>query len=234
MGNFNLLNLIIKNTDQEGAVVDKPTSSKKEVSFPKEDNGIFGKKQDTKTYTKTSTVLGTAANPSKYLNEIIEVYQRKFDALNKEGYDFHEFFEAMSDLSPRTAETYKMASHFATKIDKNVSKDYLLATAGYYEEELTKLHDFNESQGNQKLQEISNEKAVEKSSLEGEVQSLKNQIAALELQMSAKNSELKSIESKYASQISDIESKLAANTAAKNAVLGSIAEIKSGIEQHVN
>jgi len=211
------------------------TQTKSKPQFP-DSGSMFDTDVPTKTFptSKRKVKVTKTAPSSKHLDEIVAVYERHFDALNVEGYDFYEFYEAMSGLSPRTPDAYTMAIHFAKQMGGDVNKTKLLEMADFYIGELSVLHDHNDEAGNIKLAEMINEKREEKADLEGDISEINEQIRALEQTVSSKNRELSSIDARYATQIKDVEDKLKTNTVARDSVLDSITEIKTGIEKHIN
>jgi len=218
---------------EEGAEETQP-ETKSKPQFP-DGGSMFDTDIPTKTFpTSKRKVTVSKTTNSKHLDEIVAVYERHFDALNKDGYDFKEFYDAMSGLSPRTPDAYKMAVHFAKQMGGNVNKAALLEMADFYIGELNVLHDHNDEAGNIKLAELVNDKREEKSDLEGDISEIERQIASLQSTVSSKKGELNSIDARYATQINDIEDKLKTNTVARDSVLDSITEIKTGIESHIN
>jgi len=225
------MDLIVKSDGK-----DEPSTINKSSNKPKfPDSGdIFSTDVPAHHVSPRVSTEPTKAVNNQQLEEIVAVYERHFDALNKDGYDFYEFHEAMSGLTPKSPDAYKMALHFAKQMGGDVNKVGLVQMADFYIGELNKLHDHNDQQGHLKLSEMNVNKKAEKSELESDITSLESQIASLRGRVAEKKVELNSIDSRYGTQISSVEEKLRTNTVARDAVIGSINEIKSGIEKHVN
>lgn len=234
---FKLMDLIIKSdsNDIKSAPKKSEPKSSDKPKFPDSTKGIFNTDVPA-TYEPPTSVQRSSPNQPSYrhLDAIANAYDKHLEGLNLEGYDFWELYEAMSDLSPKTPETYKMAVHFATKMGENVDKNNLVQTAEYYEAEMNKFHDHQEQQGQVRLSQLNSNKSSDKSSLEREISTLSNQIESLKQEMLSKQRDLDSIDARYANQIADIEDKLATNTVARNAIIESIGEIKDGIKANIN
>ena len=232
MGKFNFMDLIVKSDENDASPTTKSKSSNK-PKFP--DSGdIFNTDVPAHHLSPITSSEPTKAINNKQLEEIVAVYERHFDALNRDGYDFYEFHEAMSGLTPKSPEAYKMALHFAKQMGGDVNKGELVQMADFYVSELNKLHDHNDQQGHMKLSEMNVAKKGEKSELENSITSLESQIVSLRGSVAEKKVELNSIDSRYSTQIASVEEKLRTNTVARDAVISSINEIKSGIEKHIN
>jgi len=228
------MDLIVKNDElpQPSQPKIQPKIQSSKPKFPSAGDSIFN--SDVPTQSVFPTAKRVSSTPTNvHLSEIVGVYERHFASLNKDGYDFYEFYEAMSGLSPKTPDTYRMALHFAKQMGGEVNKGELLSVADYYVTELNNLHDHQKQAGEVKLSELNVNKREEKAELEGDINNLNAQIEALLENVSTKKHELSSIDSRYATQIESVEDKLNTNTVARDTIVNSITEIRTGIESNI-
>ncbi len=216
---------------------DKPKETKKEVSqtkFPKVETqetnqstgfGFGFGKSDTPTFTP----VGKGEYSQEHLDKALEVYRNGFDSLNQAGYDFYEFYQAITEAGADNAMAYTMAFKMAKTMDKSISKETLLQQSEFYTSEIVKSYNSFISGGNAKKEELLNQKNHENESLANELDLMKQQMEQLKVQIQDRETKLKAIDGKFAPKLSEIDSKLAANDVAKNTVISSIEQVKQGI-----
>jgi hypothetical protein len=171
---------------------------------------------------------------SKLVNEFLEMYNKGFESLNQNGYDFYEFFKGMvNNNSTNNPQMYGMAMSMAMAMEPTLSKEKLLTQADFYLTEIGKVYDQNNQSGLQKKTECLAQQETEKSTLIGEIDNLTQQREAISNQISAKQNQLLTIDSKYIPQITSIEEKLSANEMAKNNIVSEITTVKNGILNNI-
>jgi len=176
----------------------------------------------------------TQSNTSQeHLNNALDVYDKGFDSLNQQGYDFYEFYQSVMNAGPDNPQIYQMAFMMGTGMDKTVTKEKLVDQSGYYINEINKVYDNYVVKGNNKKQETLNQKTNENQSLVGELDLMRQQMDALQTQIQDREMKLKAIEGKYGPILNEIDSKLAANDIAKNKIVQSIEQVKNGIISNV-
>ncbi len=114
-------------------------------------------------------------------------------------------------------------------MDKTLTKDKLLTFADHYAAEINKIYTVYVESGNSKLTDLTTQKDVENKSLLNELNLLKEQVAALNKQISEKEALLINIDGKYEPLIKEVSDKLIANDFVKNKFIGSIETVKNGI-----
>lgn len=187
----------------------------------------------TPTFTTVATPVFTSAPSSEYLNKALEVYQKGFDSLNQPGFDFYEFYQSVASGGIDNPAVYAMAFQMASAMDKSISKTSLTQQADFYLGEIQKVYEDFVTKGQAKRQEVESLKINENQSLTNELNDMRNQLEALKTQIEDRTRKLSAIDSKYNPQLSEIDSKLAANTMAKDRILGSIQTVKQGINNNV-
>ena len=183
--------------------------------------------------TQPTTPAFVSAPSSEYLTKALEVYQKGFDSLNQPGFDFYEFYQSVASGGIDNPAVYAMAFQMASAMDKSISKASLIQQAEFYVNEIQKVYEDFVTKGQAKRQEIESLKMNENQSLTNELSDMRHQLEALQTQIEDRNRKLLAIDSKYNPQISEIDSKLAANTTAKDRILGSIQTVKQGIQINV-
>jgi hypothetical protein len=93
-------------------------------------------------------------------------------------------------------------------------------------------NDYN-SKGLAKKQDLMAQKQHENESLVNELSLLRQQLEAIKTQIADKENKLSVIDVKYAPMISEVDSKIGANEMAKNQIVQSIEQVKSGIINNI-
>lgn len=167
------------------------------------------------------------------LNTVIEMYEAGFESLNRPGYDFYEFFKAINSVKSHEPGVYKMAFTMAKGVDPKVSKDFLLEQAGFYIDEINKVHQKYEIQGKDKKAQIQSTQKVQKENLVNEISGLEQKLKDIQEQIIAKKKDLQSIDITMLAEISEIDQKITANDVAKSKILESIIEVEEGIKKNL-
>lgn len=205
-----------------------PTS---EATTPATTSGSF---QPSKTFPSSTTVV-TPDHPScaPHLDKIMKMYEDGFDNLNQDGYDFYEFFKAVVQVGTENPAMYTMAFSMAQSMDPNVTKASLLSQAQFYINEITTVYNGYVANGKGKKDELLGRKETEESSLRQELINIDNEIQRLMALKAQKESELSTIDGKYATELTDVECKLLANDMAKDNLINAINTVVNGIKTNI-
>jgi hypothetical protein len=176
--------------------------------------------------------VSTQASP-EHINKALDAYQQGLISLKQAGYDFQNFYDALSEEDKKNPSVYQMAVRFASSMDKSVSKDKLIQSADYYIGKIKENYSAYVASGNGKKQAVLNQKADENRNLTSELEMLEGQAQAIQTQIADRRNKIASIDNKYAGQLSEIDSKLIANDIAKDQVVGSLEFVKQGIINNV-
>jgi len=168
-----------------------------------------------------------------HLSKIMGMYEKGFDNMNQDGYDFYEFYKAVVANGIDNQLVYNMGLTMASSVDKSVTKQSLLEQSQYYITEINKVHSHYESEGNTKSQEIVKIKNQEESTLRSEIDNIKSEIIRLNNLKTQKEGELTSIDSKYTPEITEISCKIMANNMAKESIVGSLSKVVDGIKKYL-
>jgi len=188
----------------------------------------------TPTFTPQPTTPVFASAPSsEYLEKALEVYQKGFDSLNQPGFDFYEFYQSVATGGIDNPAVYAMAFQMASAMDKSISKTSLTQQADFYLGEIQKVYEDFVVKGQAKKQEVESLKINENQSLTNELNDMRHQLEALQTQIEDRSRKLSAIDSKYNPQLSEIDSKLAANITAKDRIINSIQTVKQGINNNI-
>jgi hypothetical protein len=224
----NWKNLFVKSDEEEDK---KPsTSSSDSFSFP------------------VNTTSGTVPMPSgggsidqSALNEVLAVYEKGIDSINMPGYDFYEFYKAISTIGAATDQTYKMAFQMAKSMDSNISASKLLSDAEFYISKINEVHSQYTMQGQQKINALESKKNDEKNKLLSEIEQgtqqinqLRNQLQAIEAEINQKRITLSTIDGNYHPQEATVRQKLLANDNAKQISVAKLISVKEGIQKFLN
>jgi hypothetical protein len=229
------------NSTNQEPVVKPAQKSKTAPSFPTEfpkeatASGFEFQTNSTPTFVPTASTPVTSGNPSKeILDGIRNMYQNGFDSLNQAGYDFYEYSKAIEQAGGvDNPQMYVMAFTMAQAMDGSITKDRLVQSADFYIQKILEAHQNFASQGQTKLQGVESQKHNERSSLEGELQNLQEQLSALQIQINDRKTKLSQIDSKYVGLISETQGKLQANEAIKTEFVNKLTKMKNGITNNL-
>ncbi len=218
----NWKSLFIK-TDEEDVKKDAPPSGG--YTFPVNNMPTAG-----------NTMPQPAAINQSALNEVLAVYEKGIDSINMPGYDFYEFYKAISAVGNAGTETYSMAFQMAKSMDSSISSQKLVTDAEFYISKINEVHSQYTTQGQQKINEIDSRRNEEKNKLMSEIEQgtsqvnlLKNQLQALESEINQKRITLTGVDAKYSPQEASVREKLLANDNAKQISISKLMSVKEGI-----
>jgi len=209
---------------KESAKTKFPTQETNTNAESSDSSFSFGFGKSTPSFTPITNQVS-----QEHLDKAVEVYRNGFDSLNQDGYDFYEYYQAIQSAGADNAQVYPMAFAMAKSMDKSLSKDKLIQQSEFYVSEITKQYNNYIASGNAKRQQLLDNKGHENQSLSSDLDLMKQQMEQLKIQIQDRENKLKSVDSKYAPQLSEIDSKLKANEMAKNQLLESIDKVKTGI-----
>lgn len=191
----------------------------------------FGFGKPTPIPNQTATSNNQVA--PEHINKALEAYQQGLQGLKQAGYDFQNFYDALSEEDKNNPVYYQMAVKFASSMDKSVTKDKLVTSADYYISKIIENYNNYINSGNSKKQSVLSQKADENRSLNADLDLLEQQAQAIQTQIQDRKNKIASIDNKYSAQLIEIDSKLAANDIAKNQIVGSLEHVKQGIINNV-
>lgn len=225
MSKFNFKSIFIKDDEEDVSknIVEQPKASSLESTnqFPN------------KTFSKTTASISISEG---VLNQVIDLYEKGFDSLNKPGYDFYEFFKSLHSVNDFSVSAYKMAYQMGKTLNPSLDQKGLIQSADYYISEINKVYENYKSQGETKKSDIVRNQANERTSstneiasIENQINGLKNQILQLEENKRKKEEQLSAIDSKYQPELKLIDEKLLANNNAKDIITNKINTVKHGV-----
>lgn len=192
----------------------------------------------------TSQQTGTQSLPapivSEAVNEVLGVYEKGIDSINMPGYDFYEFYKAISTIPAAGEQTYHMAFQMAKSMDATITAQKLINDADFYISKINEVHSQYNMQGEQKINTLAGKKEDEKRKLSQEIDSasqqvnqLRNQLQLLENEINQKRLRVTTIEGEYLPQENAIRQKLMANDSARQISVQKLITVKEGIQKHV-
>ncbi len=212
-------------------------SVKNDVSKPEQFSFPVG---NTEVSQNNSMPLAGSNIDNTTLNEVISVYEKGIDSINMPGYDFYEFYKAITSINNAAEQVYNMAYQMAKSMDDNITPQKLVTDADFYISKINEVHSQYSAQGQQKLNSLDAKKNEEKSKLMQEIENgahqinqLRNQLQAFESEISQKRIKLSTVDSKYTPQESDIRQKLLANDNARQISVMKLTTVKEGIQKNI-
>ncbi|VXB32699.1 conserved hypothetical protein [Flavobacterium sp. 9AF] len=171
------------------------------------------------------------ANP--FVNEILNVYEKGFESLNLDNFDFFEMYKSVVAVGITNPQSYQMAFMMGKSIKPDLTKEYLLEKSKFYIEEINKVHTKYDTTGNAKKQDLSNLVQKEKESLTVSISDLEAKILQMQQELQEKKSLLANIDSKNEQELRELQLKIEANNFAKQKIVDSINLVISGINQYL-
>lgn len=173
----------------------------------------------------TAPVFTTVKPDDELVKSMIENYRAGFASLNKEGYDFYEYYQSITVANL----DYPQAFDMGKIMNPSISKASLLSESEFYLAEIKRVHDSNAQKGNARLKELETQKETESKNLATELQTFTEQLEQLKGLISDRQNKLSQIDDKYKSKLDEVKLKITANNDAAESVIASIETVKSGI-----
>ena len=221
----NWKSLFVKTDEQEGTTI-PPTES---YGFPLN-----------KTPPESSPPPSTASIDEHTLNEVIAVYEKGIDSINMPGYDFYEFYKAISSVNLHGEQSYVMAFRMVHSMDSSITATKLLSDAEFYISKINEVHNQYTLQGQHKLSNLESKKNEDKNRLMididqgvAQVNQLRSQLQSLESEITQKRAKLTAIDSEFQPKEAAIRHKLLANDSARQISISKLVAVKDGIQKHI-
>jgi len=174
------------------------------------------------------------------LNEVLTVYEKGIESINMPGYDFFEFYKAVSSIGNAGEQVYSMAFQMARSMDNTITVHKLVSDADFYISKINEVHNQYSMQGQQKINSLEAKKNDEKNKLMKEIEQgtqqvsqLRAQLQTLESDISQKRISLSAVDGQYQPQESAVRQKLLANDNAKQISVMRLTNIKEGILRNI-
>ncbi|MEP7127598.1 MAG: hypothetical protein ABI729_01970 [Chitinophagales bacterium] len=174
------------------------------------------------------------------VNEVLQVYLKGLESINMPGYDFYEFYIAISNTGFDNEQAYNMAFQMARTMDKTVTAQKLIADAEFYVSKINEVHGQYVTTGQQKLNGIQEKKSADKNSLKVEIDQaamrlsqLRSELQQLESDTNEKRTALTKIDEGFAPQENAIREKLSANDLAHKLSIDKLSTVKFGIQKYI-
>lgn len=185
-------------------------------------------------FPETSNQQSVAHNTNNpFINEVFDVYQKGFESLNNEGFDFYELFKSVNAVGVTNPQSYQMAFTMGKTIKPDLTKEFLLEKSKFYISEIEKVYAKYHETGTSRNKELNTNITNQKNDLAKQISDLEVQIAKLQSELEAKKSELSKIDIANHAQFSEIQLKIEANNIAKQKILESINLVVTGINQYL-
>lgn len=196
-------------------------------------SSVNNKFPETSFATNTAAVANNVSNDNPFINEILEVYNRGFEGLNNEGFDFFELYKSVMAVGPTNPQSYQMAFTMGKTIKSDLSKEFLIEKSKFYTSEIEKVYEKYDAKGNSKNKDLTDTITSQKNNLSKSISDLETQITKLQSDLETQKRELAKIDNDNASLFNEIQLKIDANNIAKQKILESINTVVTGINQYL-
>jgi chromosome segregation ATPase len=156
------------------------------------------------------------------------------------GYDFYEFYKAITSIAQANDHTYQLAYQMAKSLDKTVTAQKLMADAEFYISKINEVHGQYTSQGQQKMNALQQQKNGDKEKLQREIDAgaarisqLRAELQQLEADINQKRGILAKTDESFNPQEKTIREKLMANDMARKISIDKLNSIKEGILKYI-
>jgi hypothetical protein len=208
-------------------------NEKDEKVVPSQNNNTSKGFPDETKFPNSVASSNTNIPSNPFFNEILEVYEKGFEALNNEGFDFFELYKSVHAVGINNPQSYQMAFAMGKSLRPEIDKQFLLDKSQYYISEIEKVFQNYNVIGNSKQKELNNTIIQKKEDLGKQVADLQAQIMKLQNDLQVKSMELERIDIDNKQQILEIQQKIEANNLAKQKILESINTVVAGIKQYL-
>lgn len=221
----NWKSLFVKQEDQTPETTNVPSPS-----FPISDH-----------FTTNGTIPPKAEDAiDPDVKEVMDIYEKGLDSINMPGYDFFEFYRAVSMAGYNNEQAYNMAYQMATTMDTTVSVQKLVSDAEFYISKINEVHSQYVTQGQQKLNLLKEKKSSEKNELGKSldqatmrVAQLRAELHQLETEIKSKRESLAQIDNKYLPQEQVVRDKMDANDIARNNSTSKLTLVRDHIQKFI-
>lgn len=218
----------IESFNWKSLFINEETSQPKDASPAPTSFPPTNKFPDTPTNTNLSN-----SNANPFLGEVLDVYQKGFDGLNLEGFDFFELYKSVNAVGVTNPQSYQMAFTMGKTINPNLSKEFLLDKAKFYQSEIEKVYEKYNITGNAKKSDLNAKVTQEKKDLSQSIEAIEAQIAQLQKDLESKRISLTQIDNDNAQEFRELQLKIEANTMARQKIQDSISLVVTGINQYL-
>jgi hypothetical protein len=185
------------------------------------------------TEMPTSSVSVDTGALATVLATVQETYRNGFNTLNREGYDFFEYYQSIKSINGTNADSYKMAYTLGKSMNPSISPESLSSDSQFYITEINKVFTQFETAGRAKASEIEAQKNQSKMGLKGEIEATQAEISRLQSELERKTAQLSNIDSQYDPMLSEVNLKLQANQIARNELVSSLEEVANNIKNYL-
>lgn len=224
----NWKSLFVKETESETEKKATPTES---YSFP-----VGG---DAPVIPAASAAASSSAI-DPVVKEVLDVYESGLDSINMPGYDFYEFYKAITSIAQVNESTYQLAYQMAKSLDKTITAQKLMTDAEFYISKINEVHGQYVSQGQQKLHSLQEKKNTDKDKLQREIDAgaaritqLRAELQQLEAEVNQKRGALAKTDESFYPQEKAVREKLMANDMARKVSIDKLNSIKEGILKYI-
>lgn len=229
----NWKSLFVKETESETEKKDTKKDATESYSFP-----VSGASPVMPGSDFHTTPAPPAIDPA--VQEVLNVYESGLDSINMPGYDFYEFYKAISSIGHANESTYQLAYQMARSLDKTITAQKLMTDAEFYISKINEVHGQYVSQGQQKLNSLQEKKNTDKDKLQREIDAgaaritqLRAELQQLEADVNQKRASLAKTDESFYPQEKAIREKLMANDMARKISIDKLNFIKEGILKYI-
>lgn len=177
---------------------------------------------------------------SPILDEVLSIYESGLSSINMPGYDFYEFYMALSSTGIHDRQMYTLAFKMAIAMDKSVTPGKFISDAEYYINKIEEVHGEYHRQGKEKLQAIADKTEQERRGLQNSITehaaritALKAELNTLEQQLVQQRQQLDKLAAGNQPQEKAIRDKMHANDQAHAASIEKLKAVQQNIQRFI-
>lgn len=230
-----------KKTQEEKVVETETTSTKSATYFPdtQTPSPSYGQQpqsaptpnysQATQPTTFPTNNIGNL-NCEPHMSNVLKQYEQGFEGLNLPGYDFFEFFKAVSQAGIDNPMVYDMAFNMGKSMEPSLTKDKLRSDGQFYLDKINEVYVSFNSEGENSKNSILQDKVLESGNLQNEIELKIAEIEAAKIELANKQQSLRELDNKYIPLLTEVDCKILANNTAKDKMVGLISKVMNNIK----
>jgi hypothetical protein len=168
-----------------------------------------------------------------YIQSVTELYENGFNQLNKEGVDFFELYQSVTNSDINNPEVYKMAFNLLKGMDPTFTKERALSDGEFYIDKIEEAYDGMKNSGETLISNLTIQKESEEKNLVDELADLETQLDELKNKVASKKTELTLIDTKFSGKFKEAKMKFDANELVKTALTSKIKMVINNIKTNI-
>jgi hypothetical protein len=159
--------------------------------------------------------------------EILKTFEDYLIQINKPGYDFHEFYNAVKSFEDTNS--YKTAFSVVNSFDKTLTKEKLVFDSDFYVEKINQTVEDLKGMSSKKLSELNQERTSSESDVNNRISDCHQRLLQVQAEYEVLISSKPEVSRKFDEDIKQVERKMKSILYYQNKFVTSINKVKNNI-----